>query len=129
MNHDKEAAHILALERAAMDRWGKGDPSGFLEISSPEMTYFDPYLNGRLTGLEALTRRYEELRGTIHIDRCEFIQPTVQFCGDAAAVLTYNFVSHSGDTVNRWNCIEVYQHTKTRWEIIQTHWSYTCPAP
>jgi hypothetical protein len=129
MNPDKEAAHILALERAAMDRWGNGDPSGFLELSSPDVTYFDPYIERRLDGLEALTRRYEELRGKVHIDHCEFIQPKVQFCGDASAVLTYNFVSHSGDIVDRWNCTEVYQRTKTGWEIIQTHWSYTCPAP
>jgi hypothetical protein len=23
---------VVALERAALERWGKGDPSGFLEI-------------------------------------------------------------------------------------------------
>ena len=24
---------LLAMEHAALDRWGRGDPSGFLEIS------------------------------------------------------------------------------------------------
>ena len=26
---------VISLERAAMDRWGNGDPSGFLEIYAP----------------------------------------------------------------------------------------------
>lgn len=33
---------IIALERAALDRWGKGDPKGFLETYAPDVTYFDP---------------------------------------------------------------------------------------
>ena len=41
---DTEVARtIIELERAALDRWGRGDPSGFLEISAPEVVYFDPY--------------------------------------------------------------------------------------
>ncbi len=32
---------ILSMERAALDRWGKGDPSGYLELSSPDVVYFD----------------------------------------------------------------------------------------
>ena len=37
------AEEILALERAALDRWGKGDPDGYIEIYSSEITYFDPF--------------------------------------------------------------------------------------
>ena len=32
---------VIAMERAALDRWGKGDPQGYLEIMANEMTYFD----------------------------------------------------------------------------------------
>ena len=35
------ATEILALERAALDRWGQGDPDGYLEISAPDVNYFD----------------------------------------------------------------------------------------
>ena len=35
---------ILGLEKAALDRWCKGDPTGFLEISAPDVVYFDPFL-------------------------------------------------------------------------------------
>jgi hypothetical protein len=31
--------HLLALERAALDRWGNGDPS---ELYATDITYFDP---------------------------------------------------------------------------------------
>lgn len=125
MSDEKDVVKtIIAMERAALDRWGKGDPSGYLEISAPDLVYFDPFLERRLDGLEALTRYYEALRGQIRIDRYEFIDPKVQVCGDVAT-LTFNLVSHTGTTQMRWNCTEVYQRRGDRWLIIQTHWSIT----
>ncbi len=112
------------MERTALDRWGKGDPSGYLEISSPDVVYFDPFLERRLDGLKALTEYYEKIRGQIRIDRDEIISPRVQVCGEAA-VLTFNYVSYTGKTQMRWNCTEVYQYRDGRWRIIQTHWSMT----
>lgn len=120
------AATIIGMERAALDRWGKGDPSGFLEISAPDVVYFDPFLEKRLDGLEALTRLYESLRGKVHVDRFEMLNPLVQTTGNMA-VLTYNFVSYSATEILKWNCTEVYRLTDGRWRIIQTHWSFTQP--
>jgi ketosteroid isomerase-like protein len=127
VSDDKTVATILALERAALDRWGRSDPSGFLEISAPDVVYFDLYLERRIDGLDALTRYYEAIRGKVHIDRYELINPQVQLCRDAA-VLTFNYVSYTGDKQNRWNCTEVYRRTDGEWCIIQTHWSFTQPA-
>ncbi len=118
------ASLILSMERTALNRWGKGDPSGYLEISSPDVVYFDPFLERRLDGLEALTEYYEKIRGQVRIDRDEMISPKVQVCGEAA-VLTFNYVSYTGKTQMRWNCTEVYQHRGGHWRIIQTHWSMT----
>lgn len=115
---------IIALERAALDRWGAGDPTGYLEISAPDVVYFDPFLEQRLDGVEALAAWYAPLRGTIHIDRYELIAPKVQVCG-GAAVLTFNLVSYSGATTMRWNCTEVYRQDREGWRLIQTHWSIT----
>jgi ketosteroid isomerase-like protein len=115
---------IIALERAALDRWGAGDPSGYLEISAPDVTYFDPFLARRLDGLDALAAWYAPLRGTIHIERYELIEPRVQVCGEVA-VLTFNLASYSGATTMRWNCTEVYRKDKEGWRLIQTHWSIT----
>jgi ketosteroid isomerase-like protein len=115
---------IIALERAALDRWGNGDPSGFLELCAPDVVYFDPYLEMRIDGLEALTQYYKTLWGQVRFDRFELLNPCVQVGGELA-VLTFNYVSYTGDEASRWNCSEVYRHAENRWQIIQTHWSYT----
>ena len=120
----KEADAIIALERAALERWGRGDPDGFLELSAEDVVYFDPYAPKRVDGLAALRARYDGLRGKVRVDRFEMIDPKVQFCGEAA-VLTFNHVSFIDDREVRWNCTEVFRRRSGGWEIIQTHWSYT----
>jgi len=119
---------ILAMERSALDRWGKGDPSGFLEICDPDVAYFDNNLERRLDGLPALTSLYETVRGKIHLERFDLLHPKVQLCGDAA-VLTYNFVGYADGKSHRWNCTEVYRRAGSGWRIIQTHWSVTQHSP
>lgn len=119
-----QADAILALERAALDRWGQVDPGGYLEICAPDVVYFDNTLERRLDGLEALTALFERLRGRIHLDRYELLHPRVQLCGDAA-VLTYNFVGHAQGKSRGWNCTQVYRRTDGGWRIIQTHMSDT----
>jgi ketosteroid isomerase-like protein len=127
MSEDQDTAAIIAMERAALDRWGRGDPSGFLEICAPDVAYFDDTLEQRLDGLEALTRLYEAVRGKIHLDRYELLNPRVQLCGEAA-VLTYNFVGYAAGNAHRWNCSEAYRRTPNNgWRIIHTHWSFTQP--
>jgi ketosteroid isomerase-like protein len=125
MSREEEVeSALIALERAALDLWGVGDPSGYLKISAPDIVYFDPFLERRLGGLDALTALYESLRGTIHIDHYDLIEPKVQVCGEAA-VLSFNLNSYSGNTVMHWNCTEVYRLDKQGWRLIQTHWSIT----
>jgi ketosteroid isomerase-like protein len=120
--HEKIASELIALERQALDRWGAGDPSGYLEISAPDVTYFDPFQERRVDGLETLTALYESIRGTIHIDRYELMHPTVQLCSDTA-ILSFRLVSHMGETSMQWNCTEVYRQSAPDWRLIHTHWS------
>lgn len=125
MTSNRITEEIIAMERSALDRWGKGDPSGFLEISAPDVVYFNPYLERRIDGRKALSRYYEAARGKVSISRYELLNPRVQLVGDAA-VLTFNYVSYGGtEDAHRWNCTEVYRRSNNRWEIVQTHWSYT----
>lgn len=122
---DDTAATIIGLERGALDRWGRGDPSGFLEISAPDVVYFDPFLDRRIDGVDELRRHYEGIWGKILISRYELLNPKVQLIGDAA-VLTFNYVSYGGNEDEfRWNCTEVYRREAAGWKIIQTHWSFT----
>ena len=118
------AGDIIAIESAALERWGNGDPGGFLEICAPDVVYFDPYRELRVDGLEALTALYKTFWGQVHIDRFELLNPLVQVCG-GAAVLTFNYVSWTGNEKSAWNCTEVYRLDAGNWRIIQTHWSFT----
>jgi hypothetical protein len=118
---------IIALEKEALGRWGKGDPSGFLEISAEDVCYFDPFIEMRVDGKKQLSVLYEEIRGKIQIDRFELLNPKVQLL-DNAVVLTFNYVSYTGELQNRWNCTEVYKMIDNKWQIIQTHWSFTKPG-
>ena len=122
---DTVAEEIIAMEKAALNRWGKGDPDGFLEICTPDVVYFDPYLEMRVDGLPALTALYETIRGQVRFDRFELLNPHVQVSADLV-VLTFNYVSYTGDQTSRWNCTEAYRREPdSRWRIVQTHWSYT----
>jgi len=106
-----------------MQRWGRGDPDGFLEISAADVSYFDPFTAGRLDGLDALRFLYDQFRGKIQIDRFEFIEPRIQVAGDTA-VLSYCFHSEGSEGSMRWNTTEVYQRSASGWKIIHTHWAY-----
>lgn len=120
---------IMKAEKGAMERWRKGDPWGFLEISAPEVTYFDTGTPKRLDGLDALREEYARREGKIFYDVMEFIDPRFRVCGDMA-VLFYRFFSTrlhpDGSILDRtpWNCTEVYMRKGGRWLIVHSHWSF-----
>jgi ketosteroid isomerase-like protein len=124
---DEISFEIINMERAALDRWGRGDPDGFLEISAPDVAYFDPFLPGRIDGLSALRKYYAELRGQIFIDSYEIVDPEVKVQG-VIAILTYCFVSRGGGDEMRWNTTEIYRRGAHGWRIVHTHWSFTQPV-
>lgn len=109
-----------------MERWGRGDPDGFLDLSTADVSYFDPFTERRLDGLAALHSLYDQYRGKIRIDRFEMIDPRVQVARDVA-VLTYRFESHGSEGSMQWNTTEVYQKTQGEWKIIHTHWAFHQP--
>ena len=116
---------IIALEQGALERWGQGDPSGFLEISADDVVYFDPFQSRRLNGIEELRALYESIRGRVQLVHYEMLNPHVQASGDMA-VLTFNYTSEDRSGVtSRWNCTEVFRRENDQWLIIQTHWSFT----
>jgi ketosteroid isomerase-like protein len=122
---------IIALERAALDRHGNGDPQGYLETYAPDVTYFDQTREKRVDGLGAMKELLIPITGKIKVDHYEMIGPKVQRRGDVA-VLTFNLVSYGkrpdgGSVIVRWNSTEVYARIEGKWKIIHSHWSYTKP--
>jgi hypothetical protein len=51
-NTEELSATIIALEKAALEKWNQGDPSGYLDLSAEDVTYFDPSLEQRMDGLK-----------------------------------------------------------------------------
>jgi hypothetical protein len=84
----EDPAIILAVKRAGLDRWSRGYPDGFLETTNRDVAYFDPFVEWRVNGHEALEVLYEAARGKVRIDRYEMIGPRVEVSGDMA-VLTW----------------------------------------
>lgn len=122
-------SELLALETGAMERWRNGDPFGFTDISGPFVTYFDSGTPRRINGREALIAHYTPIKGQVHFDVMDFIEPRVQSLGDMA-VLTYRFLSTrlkpDGSVAKRtpWHCTEVFARIDGKWKIIHTHWSH-----
>ena len=122
MNQENLALSIIAMEKAALEEWNKGNPSGFLSIYAEDLTYIDPVQ--RLRGFEKIKELYESIRGNIQVDKYEMIDPVVQISGETA-VLSYLLESHPAeDKPSYWNCTAVYQqHPDMQWKIIHNHWS------
>jgi len=127
MNQENLAANIIAMERAALEEWNRGNPSGYLDIYADDITYFDPFQEKRFDGFEKMQAFYESLRGQGSVEKYEMIDPVVQIASEMA-VLSYNLVSCSGSDIYRWNCTEVYrQQPDSQWKIIHNHWSFVRP--
>jgi len=129
---DDSPESIIALERGALDRWGKGDPKGYYELMAAGETYFDPTTAKRVDGLDALRAHIAPFDGKIAIDHYEMIDPEVQRDGNVA-VLTFN-LDDSGARIagvdqgtQHWNSTEVFQRIDGKWKIVHSHWSYVKP--
>ena len=121
---------IIMLERGALDCWGKGDPGGFLDLYSTDVTYFDPLTATRIDGHQAMVNYYRHWVGKIKITRYEMLNPQVVVEG-GMALLTYNLVNYIQDAegvetvASCWNSTTVYQQRGGEWKTIHSHWSFT----
>ena len=130
------AEHIVSLERSALDRWIRADPDGYLRRYAGDATYFDPFREKRVDGLDALSAQAGAMRGVplpFTEPRYDMIDPVVQAEGNLA-VLTFNLVNYGKPlgsaeeaVLARWNATQVYREVDGAWRIIHTHWSFTQP--
>jgi ketosteroid isomerase-like protein len=126
-----ETDAIIALERGALERWGRGDPYGYLDIYARDVSYFDPAREKRVDGFKAMEEILAPLKGVIQIDSYEMIAPRVDLAGEAA-ILTYNLINQGRlpdgtRVVSRWNATAVFVRRGGAWKILHNHWSYTKP--
>jgi ketosteroid isomerase-like protein len=126
---------LVALERSARDRWIEFDPQGYLDLQAPEVSYFDPFTESRVDGLDAMQVRVapmKNMKPPFTDPRYEMINPKVQRHGDVA-LLTFNLVNYGKlpngpeRVLSRWNSTEVYRRIGGAWKIIHSHWSFIQP--
>ncbi len=125
-NNEEDTKDLIELERAALDRWNNGDPTGYLELYSDDFSYFDEETKARVDGLNAIRKLYAPLAGKIYNARYEMLNPKVQWFGQTG-ILSFNLVTYSkeGDVTSRWNSTEVYSKYDEKWKIVHSHWSFT----
>lgn len=118
---------IIKKERGALDRWKTGDTFGFVDIAADDITYFDPNIEKRVTGIEEFREYFASFRGTFSFPRYELLNPHVQLYGETA-ILTFNFVGYSENgKEDKWNTTEVYRMRDGDWKLVHSNWSHTKP--
>jgi ketosteroid isomerase-like protein len=121
--------NILPLEKAAMERWRNGDPTGFVELSAEDILYVDPGLSKPIQGIEAYRVYMKLVEGKVHYQKSEFIGAKTVIVGEAI-LLTYNYRSSAltpdgmVSSQTPWNSTEVYFRREGEWKIVHSHWSF-----
>ena len=122
------AAHIIGLEESALEKWFKGDTSGYAEIwSRRSFTYFDGVESKRLEDFASTADLFKRVEGKLSAKSFEIRNPRVQ-PGIDMAVLTYQLFAKSNLVDIDYNCIEVFQKEEDgAWRAIHSTWSIIRP--
>lgn len=122
------AEHIISLEKAALDKWFKGDTSGYEGLwSKRSFTYFDGVVSERIDDHATVSAFLKTVEGKLFAEKYDFRSPRVQF-GVDMAVLTYQLFADTSLINMAYNCIEVYQKEADGvWRVIQSTWSFIRP--
>lgn len=115
---------ILAREHKTLDRWAAGDPFGFSENSTEDVTWFDDVAaQTRIDGLEELRSYLKSFVGKIPPQTYEIVDPKVQVYGDiAVCTLHYNPIIN-GKPDSPWKATDVYRLTNGEWRLVHVNWS------
>jgi hypothetical protein len=119
---------LIAIERASMEGWLKGDSGPMLAAADPSITLFHVMTPGRLDGAAAVKALYAPYAGRPLYDSYQIANPKVQSGADMA-ILTYQLVTQNGATTRRWHATEVFQKKKDGWRVIHSHFSAAAEAP
>ncbi|MGH9254697.1 MAG: YybH family protein [Vicinamibacterales bacterium] len=125
MSPEKVEETIVALERAALDRWCKGDPYGFVDNAVDDVTYFDHVTKTRIDGIAALKDHARQFVDKVDVPHYQMPNAKVRSVGDIA-VLTFNWEAYSrdGTVASRWNATEVFVRSEGyTWKYAHMHWA------
>jgi hypothetical protein len=122
------AEHIIGLEESALEKWFKGDTSGYAELwSKRSFTYFDGVETKRLEDFASMADLFARVEGKLSAKSYEIRNPRVQ-PGIDMAVLTYQLFAQSNLIDIDYNCIELCQREEDgQWRAIHSTWSIIRP--
>lgn len=122
------ANHLISLEKSALDKWFKGDTSGYESLwSQCSFTYFDAVVTERVDDYETIKVFLKSIEGKLFADSYDFLYPRVQAVKDMA-VLTYQLYSKTNLIDMEYNVIEVFQKEEDgNWRVIHSTWSFIRP--
>lgn len=122
------AAGLVEKEKAALDKWFRGDVSGYAALwSERSFSYFDAVVKERVDSPEEIRKFLNAIEGRLFADGYEFRAPRVQLSRDMA-VLTYQLFADTSLMKMAYNCIEVFQREADgEWRVIHSTWSCIRP--
>ncbi|KFX06840.1 hypothetical protein KP22_01750 [Pectobacterium betavasculorum] len=121
------ADHLIGLEKSALDKWFKGDTSGYESLwSERSFTYFDAVVTERVDDYETIKAFLKSIDGKLFADSYDFRHPRIQAVNDMA-VLTYQLYSQTNLIDMEYNVIEVFQKEDDNWKVIHSTWSFIRP--
>jgi len=125
------AAYIIGLEKSALDKWFKGDTSGYRQLwSQRNFSYFDGVKDNRVDSHEEICQALLPLEGQLFADDYRLVSPRVQLDQDMA-VLTYQLYADTKlmgkDFAMQYNCVEVFQKEDADWHVVHSTWCFIKP--
>lgn len=124
----KIAQQIVALERAALDKWFKGDTSGYNELwSRDSFSYCDGAFTERIDDHKTIEDFLSKVQGKLFADSYKFCHPRVQIFGDTA-ILIYQLFADTTLIDMNYNCIEIFhKENDGKWRVVHSTWSFIRP--
>lgn len=120
--------YIIGLEQSALEKWFKGDTSGYEQLwSKRSFTYFDAVVTERVDDHATIAKFLKTIDGKLFADGYDFRHPRVQI-GQDMAVLTYQLFAKTTLIDMEYNVVEVYQKEDNgEWHVIHSTWSFIRP--
>lgn len=119
---------LIGLIEGALARWYKGDPYRYLEMFDKEnYAYFDPTINSRIDGYDAIKVHYDSIAGLVHCEDYTIEGIRVQLF-DGSAVVSCNIIANNDPQILKWNSTEVFVlNSENEWRIVHSNWAFTRP--